>query len=289
MSDANSSVGGDETMAKVWFITGAARGLGAEMVKAALAAGDDVVAAVRDPGRAAETLPAHPRLALVRLDVRSEAEAQAAVQAAIARFGRIDVLVNNAGYGLLGAVEEASAEEVERLFATNVFGLLTVTRAVLPEMRRRRSGHILNLSSVGGYAAYPGWGVYGATKFAVEGLTEALAAELAPSGIFATVLEPGFFRTEFLDGSSLQRTGRELPDYADTVGAMRSFATGHNKQQPGDPAKLAALVLEVVAAPHPPVRLPIGADSVARLEEKNAAVAAELAPWRARAIATQVG
>jgi NAD(P)-dependent dehydrogenase (short-subunit alcohol dehydrogenase family) len=275
-------------MSKVWFVTGAARGLGAEMVKAALTAGDQVVAAVRDPQAAAATLPSHPNLLLVRLDVRKEDEAARAVAEAVARFGRIDVLVNNAGYGLLAAVEEASAEEVERLFSTNVFGLLTVTRAVLPQMRQQRSGHILNLSSVGGYAAYPGWGVYGATKFAVEGLTEALAAELAPLGIFATVIEPGFFRTDFLDGSSLAVAGHPIADYGDTVGKMRVTMAGHNKQQPGDPRKLAQLVLQLVATARPPVRLPIGADTVERIEQKNAQVAAELAQWRQRAVATQI-
>lgn len=196
-------------------------------------------------------------------------------------FGRIDVLVNNAGYGLLGAVEEADGEEVERIFATNVFGLLTVTRAVLPYMRQRRAGRVLNLSSLGGYAAYQGWGVYGATKFAVEGLTEALAQELAPLGIHATVIEPGFFRTDFLEGgSSLSKVRRELPDYAETVGRMRTFAAGHNRQQPGDPAKLAQLVLTVAAVEKPPLRLLIGKDAVQRIEDKNRAVQSELTAWR---------
>ena len=134
-----------------------------------------------------------------RLDVTSEAEAHEAAGQAVKKFGRIDILVNNAGYGLLGAIEEASAAETTKLFGTNVFGLLGVTRAVLPHMRRQRSGHIINISSVGGYAGYPGWGVYGATKFAVEGISEALAGEVAPLGIKVTVVEPGFFRTDFLD------------------------------------------------------------------------------------------
>lgn len=267
-------------MSKVWFITGASRGLGAQLVKAALENGDEVVAAVRDPERAAASLPAHPRLQTVRLDVRDAAQAAEAVSAAVARFGRIDVLVNNAGYGLLGAIEEADAEEVERIFATNVFGLLTVTRAVLPQLRKQRSGHVLNLSSLGGYAAYQGWGIYGATKFAVEGITEALAQELAPLGIHATVIEPGFFRTDFLAGESLLKVRREIDDYAETVGKVRAFAGGYDKQQPGDPEKLAKLILRLVASEAPPVRLPIGKDAVQRIEQKNAAVAAELAAWR---------
>src|SRR5262249_3422772 len=149
----------------------------------ALAAGDAVVATARDPATVTAKLGDHPNLLAVALDVTREAEAHDAVKAALKRFGRIDVLVNNAGYGLLGAVEEARGREVERLFATNVFGLLAVPRAVLPQMRRQRSGHVINTSSLGGYASYPGWGVYCSTKFAVEGITEALAAELAPLGI----------------------------------------------------------------------------------------------------------
>src|ERR1700744_6436207 len=180
---------------KVWFITGASRGMGFEIAKAVLASGDIVVATVRkNAAELAARLGSADKALVVTLDVTKEAEVKGGVDAAISRFGRIDVLVNNAGYGLLAAVEEASANEVERVFGTNVFGLLAVSRAVLPTMRRQRSGHVINISSVGGYSAYPGWGVYGATKFAVEGLTEALAAELKPLGIKATVVEPGFFR-----------------------------------------------------------------------------------------------
>ena len=271
-------------MAKIWFITGASRGLGAHIVRAVLASGDSVVAAVRDPARA--DLPAHPQLLKVALDVRDEAAAQAAVRAAVDRYGTVDVLVNNAGYGLLAAIEEGSAAEVEAMFATNVFGLLAVTRAVLPQMRAQRSGHVLNLSSIGGYMASAGWGLYCATKFAVEGITEALAQELAPLGVRATVVEPGYFRTEFLDGSSLQRAGRTIADYADTVGQLRERATALNKQQPGDPERLARALVELVAAEDPPVRLPLGKDTVAWIEAKHARVAGELATWRALAEST---
>src|ERR1700755_696194 len=191
---------------RVWFITGASRGFGALIAEAALKDGDAVVATARDPSTVTARLGQHERLLATRLHVTNEAEAHAAARAAVKKSGRIDVLVNNAGYGLLGAIEEASAAETERLFGTNVFGLLGVTRAVLPHMRRQRSGHIINVSSVGGYTGYPRWGVYGATKFAVEGLTEALAAEVAPLGIKVTVVEPGFFRTDFLDEASLART-----------------------------------------------------------------------------------
>jgi NAD(P)-dependent dehydrogenase (short-subunit alcohol dehydrogenase family) len=190
-------------MSKTWFITGASRGFGALIAEAGLARGDNVVATARNPATVTARLGAPANLLAVALDVTDEAQAHQAATAAIARFGRIDILLNNAGFGLLGAVEESSAEEVERVFRTNVFGLLAVTRAVLPHMRRERAGHVLNISSVGGYSASAGFGVYGATKFAVEGLTEALALELKPLGIHATVIEPGLFRTDFLDASSL--------------------------------------------------------------------------------------
>lgn len=271
---------------RVWFITGASRGFGALVTQAALADGDAVVATARDPAAVTRRLGVHPNLLPVALDVTDEAQAHEAVGQALKRFGRIDVLLNNAGYGLLGGVEESSGPEVERLFRTNVFGLLAVTRAVLPAMRRQRAGHVINISSIGGYAAYPGWGVYCATKFAVEALTEALAAELAPIGIKATVVEPGFFRTDFLDDQSLAKTEARIADYADTVGATRAFAGGANHAQPGDPAKLAAAILALVAAPRPPLRLPLGSDTVARIEEKNRFVADELAPWRALALST---
>ena len=175
---------------KVWFITGASRGFGRELARDALERGDFVVATARKPQAVTSVLGAHDNLLSVGLDVTDEVQAVAAAKAAVDRFGRIDVLVNNAGYGLLGAVEEASAKEVEQQFATNVFGLLNVTRAILPHMRRAGRGHVVNISAIAGYSAFPGWGVYSATKFAVEGLTEAMAAELAPLGIHATVVEP---------------------------------------------------------------------------------------------------
>ena len=270
---------------RVWLVTGASRGFGALITAEALAAGDAVVATARDPKAITERFGSQPNLLAVALDVVREDQAQAAVAAALKRFGRIDVLVNNAGYGLLGAVEEAQGPEVERLFATNVFGLLAVTRAVLPQMRRQRSGHVINFSSLGGYAAYPGWGVYGATKFAVEGLTEALAAELAPLGIHATVVEPGFFRTDFLDERSLA-VAAEIADYGDTVGATRRLAEDLNHAQPGDPAKLAKAILALAAAERPPLRLPLGSDALARIADKNRRVAEEAAAWRELSMST---
>ncbi len=271
---------------RVWFITGASRGFGALIAEAALAAGDAVVATARDPSTVTKRLGSHDRLLAIRLDVTREAEAHEAAGQAAKKFGGIDVLVNNAGYGLLGAIEEASDAETQKLFGTNVFGLLGVTRAVLPHMRRQRSGHIINLSSVGGYTGYPGWGVYGATKFAVEGISEALAGEVAPLGIKVTVVEPGFFRTNFLDESSLSRTAQEIDDYRDSVGKTRAHAADANGGQRGDPRKLAQAFIALVNAKNPPLRLPLGSDTVERIEAKNAFVAKELAEWRAFATST---
>jgi NAD(P)-dependent dehydrogenase (short-subunit alcohol dehydrogenase family) len=273
-------------MAKTWFITGASRGFGALIAEQALARGDNVVATARDPAMVADRFGASPSLFPVALDVTDEQQAHAAADAAIARFGRIDILLNNAGFGLLGAVEEATAPEIQRVYATNVFGLLAVTRAVLPHMRRQRAGHILNISSIGGYAASAGWGVYCSTKFAVEGITEALALELKPLGIHATVIEPGFFRTDFLDARSLTVSPSRIDDYADTAGAMRNFALTANHAQPGDPAKLARALMTIVDAAEPPLRMPFGSDTVRRIEAKNAFVAEELARWRDLAVST---
>jgi len=272
---------------KVWFITGASRGFGALMTKEALAAGDAVVATARNPKTVIDAIGDHPNLLAIALDVTDERRAQEAAAAAVQRFGRIDVLVNNAGYGLLGAVEEATAEDIEKIYATNVFGLLKVTRAVLPYMRRQRSGHVLNFSSIGGYAGYPGWGVYGSTKFAVEGLSESLATEIEPFGIKVTIVEPGFFRTDFLADNSLSISPALIPDYVGTpAGNMRDFAASANHAQPGDPAKFAAGIVTLVNAENPPLRMPFGSDTVAKLSEKNAFVEQELSTWRALAVST---
>src|SRR5262245_24286871 len=267
---------------KTWFITGASRGFGALIMEAAFASDDAVIATARDPSSIAD----HPRLLKLPLDVTNEGQARDAVARAIEKFGSIDVLVNNAGYGLLGAVEEGNAIETEQVFATNVFGLLNVTRAVLPHMRSRRGGHIINMSSIGGYASYAGWGVYCATKFAVEGISEALSVELAPLGIHATVVEPGYFRTDFLSVQSLSSTAVRIEDYADTVGKMRTFATAANHQQPGDPRRLAQVIVQLAAAPKPPTRLALGSDTVARIEEKHRDVGRELDLWRSVSLST---
>jgi NAD(P)-dependent dehydrogenase (short-subunit alcohol dehydrogenase family) len=268
------------------MITGAARGIGLRIAEAALAAGDRVVATSRDVRALRERFAGNDALLAVALDVTDEKQAGTAVAAALARFGRIDVLVNNAGFGLLGAVEEASADEVRKLYETNVFGLLNVTRAVLPAMRERRQGHVINISSVGGYRSGPGFGVYCSTKFAVEALSESLHGELAPLGVHVTVVEPGYFRTEFLDNTSLTVSPRILPDYAATAGAVREAAVHINLKQPGDPKRLAQAMLALVASATPPLRLPMGTDTLQVIAEKHAFVQAETHAWRALAAST---
>lgn len=271
---------------KTWFITGASRGFGARTAAVAVAQGDNVVATARDPSAVLERLGEHPRLLPLALDVTDEAQARRAAAAAVANFGAIDVLLNNAGFGLLGAVEEASAEEVERVYRTNVFGLLNVTRAALPYMRARRVGRILNISSIGGYRGAAGFGVYASTKFAVEGLSEALHAELAPLGIHVTAIEPGYFRTDFLDSTSLAISAARIDDYSGSAGAVRTRAVDLNHAQQGDPDKLARVLVAFADAPDPPVRLPLGSDTVAAIEAKHASDAAILAAWRDVSVST---
>lgn len=271
---------------KVWFITGASRGIGALVAQRALEKGDAVVATARDPRAIVDRIGSHPNLLSVALDVTKEDQAIVAARAAIDRFGRVDVLLNNAGFGLIGAVEEASEDEVEAVFRTNVFGLLAVTRAVLPHMRGARSGRILNISSIGGYRGAAGFGVYGATKFAVEALSEALRAELAPLGIHVTAIEPGYFRTDFMDASSLKVSGVIIPDYNGTAGKVRMNAGRINGAQLGDPAKLAQILVDFVDVLDPPVRLPLGADTIAAIEAKHASDATIVAEWRSVALST---
>jgi NAD(P)-dependent dehydrogenase (short-subunit alcohol dehydrogenase family) len=271
---------------RVWFITGASRGFGLEIARQVLERGDAVVATARNPSAIEKALGSEPSLLPLALDVNDETQAAAAAARAVERFGRIDVLVNNAGRGLLGGVEETSDAEVRAVFDTNVFGLLTVTRALLPAMRAQRSGRVLNLSSVGGMSASAGWGVYCATKFAVEGLSEALRAELAPLGIAVVIVEPGAFRTDFLDASSLQRVASPIEDYAATAGRTRTWANDTNHAQLGDPVKAATAMIAAALSTDPPLRLPLGADCVARIEDKLASVQRDLDRTRAVALST---
>ncbi|TCL70152.1 oxidoreductase [Rhizobium sp. BK251] len=271
---------------KTWFITGASRGFGSRIAELALAQGDNVVATARHAAAIIEKLGSNPNLLALTLDVTNDQQAREAAASAVDRFGRIDVLLNNAGFGLLGAVEEATADEIEAIYRTNVFGLLGVTRAVLPHMRAQRSGRIINISSIGGYRGTPGFGVYASTKFAVEGLSEALHGELAPLGIHVTVVEPGYFRTDFLDSTSLSVSGGRIDDYNATAGAVRDRASKLNHSQPGDPEKLAHVLVAFADAPNPPVRLPLGSDTVAAIEAKHVSDAAIIAEWRPVSIST---
>ncbi|NUQ96508.1 MAG: SDR family NAD(P)-dependent oxidoreductase [Streptomyces sp.] len=271
----------------VWFITGASRGFGRALTAAALAHGDHVVAAARDPQAVVEAFPAAGDLLLaVPLDVTDEKQAIAAVAAAVDRFGRIDVLVNNAGYGLFGAVEEISDDETRALFDTNLFGLLNVTRAALPTLRSQAAGRIVNISSSAGFASGLGRGLYSASKFAVEAISEALHAELAPLGIRTTVVEPGAFRTEFRSARSMRRAGRSLPAYADTVGAFLTAVEAGDGRQPGDPLKAAAAIRQLVTEAEPPLRLQLGSDCVSLVESKLASLGKELDEWRELALST---
>jgi NAD(P)-dependent dehydrogenase (short-subunit alcohol dehydrogenase family) len=271
----------------VWFITGASRGFGAEIFEKALTAGHSVVATARDPHAVAARFPdAGDHLLPVALDVLDEAQAAAAVEAAVQRFGRIDVVVNNAGRGLLSAVEEASDNAARAVFDTNVFGILNILRAVLPTLRAQRSGRIINLSSVGGFIGSAGWGIYCATKFAVEGFSEALAREVGPLGIDVVIVEPGYFRTDFLDASSLSTEGTVIDDYAETAGATRRHATDVNHAQPGDPVKAAAAIVEIGSAEGPPLRIQLGRDSFGAVADKLKFVAEEQQAWRDVAIST---
>ena len=271
----------------VFFVTGASRGFGAEIVEKALAAGHSVVATARDPRAISARFPdAGDQLLPVALDVLDEAQAAASVEAAVQRFGRVDVVVNNAGRGLLSAVEEASDSAARAVFDTNVFGILNVLRAVLPTLRAQRSGRIINLSSIGGFIGSAGWGIYCATKFAVEGFSEALAREVGPLGIDVVIVEPGYFRTDFLDASSLSTEGTVIDDCAETAGATRQHATDINHAQPGDPVKAAAAIVEIASAERPPLRIQLGRDSFTAVADKLQFVAEEQQAWRDLSVST---
>jgi len=265
----------------VWFVTGASRGFGREIALAAHAAGHRVVATMRDPAAADAALTASGRALVVPLDVRDDTQIAAAVTAATDAFSTIDVLVNNAGHGLLGAIESTTAEEVREIYELNVFSLLAVTRAVLPAMREAGRGRIINIGSMGGIAAFAGTGVYASTKFAVEGITEALADELSDTGIRATVVEPGSFRTGFMDATSMRvASGPTFAAYDAAVDSMIDRHLSTNHRQVGDPARAAAAILTIAETPEPPIRVQLGRDAVARTEAKLERVATDLANWR---------
>jgi NAD(P)-dependent dehydrogenase (short-subunit alcohol dehydrogenase family) len=249
-------------MSKVWFVTGAGSGIGAGVAKAALKAGHQVVATGRnlDKLRAAYDEAADENLAFVQLDVADVAQTQAAIDAAVARFGRIDVLVNNAGYSILGKFEEMTNADLERQFATNFYGVAHLMRAALPVMRKQRAGHIFNISSVAGVVGMKHCSAYGASKFAVEGLSLAVADEVAPFGIKVTVVEPGFFRTDFLAPGNVRWAGNPIDDYADQGDPKASLE--HHGSQPGDPLRLGEALVELADIEVPPRLFVAGSDAL---------------------------
>jgi len=255
---------------KTWIITGAGRGLGVDIAKAALAAGHNVVATGRNPAAVAEALGDADNLLVAKLDVTSSEDAQAAVEAAVERFGRIDVLVNNAASFYAGFFEELTPEQMDRQIATTLIGAMNVTRAVLPVMRKQRSGHVVTISSSAGFAGFEYGSAYAASKFAVDGWMESLAPEIEPFGIHVTVVNPGFFRTELLTRESTNYATMTIGDYAERNAAQHAFWDGMNGKQAGDPVKLAQAIVTITEMEQPPLRFIAGADAIAQAEEKLA-------------------
>lgn len=272
---------------KTILITGASKGFGFEIAKAALQHGDKVIATVRNkPEQLIEKLENHPNLYVVVMDVTREDQVIAAVAQAVSHSEKLDVLINNAGYGMITAIEEASDAEARQQYDTNVFGLLNVTRAVLPHFRTQRSGHIINISSMFGFDVIPGWGLYGSTKFAVEGISKGLAIELAPLGIKVTAIEPGLYTTDFLSAESSMASKNIIDDYADSVGTMRANAAKLNGHQQGDPKKLAQGILQLIHTEQPPLHLPMGSDSVAFYKNNIEKTGLEMEAWHALSTST---
>lgn len=263
-----------------WFITGCSTGLGRALAAAVLQAGHNAVLTARKPESLDDLVRDFSDTALVLpLDVRDHDQVVAAVRAGEERFGALDVLVNNAGYGYRSALEEGDPDEVAQLFATNFFGAVDVIQQVLPGMRSRGAGTIVNLSSIAGRVSQPGSGYYSATKFALEGASDALAKEVGPLGIRVIVVEPGGFRTDFA-GRSLTQSAQPIGDYADTAGKRRKENDTIDGRQPGDPAKAAQAILQAVASDEPPLRLLLGSDALRRAEAELDRQRAEIDAWR---------
>jgi NAD(P)-dependent dehydrogenase (short-subunit alcohol dehydrogenase family) len=271
---------------RVWLITGTSSGFGRQITDAALARGDRVVATARNT-RPLGDLVGDTNACVVELDVLDAKQRDAAVAAAIRQFGRIDVLVNNAGRTQVGAVEETTDDELRGLFDLHFFAPAALTRAVLPQMRKQGSGAIVQISSVGGQVTAPGFGAYCATKFALEGLTETLRDEVAGFGIRTMIVEPGAFRTGlFRPGSAYESA--EMPEYAETVGPTREYLHSNHLAQPGDPAKAAAAIIEALDSDEPPLRLVLGADAIDNIERRLGAVSDELERWRSLGETTSI-
>jgi NAD(P)-dependent dehydrogenase (short-subunit alcohol dehydrogenase family) len=263
---------------RVWLVTGASSGFGRSIADAVLARGDSVVATARRP-EALDELAANEHAHVVALDVTDAGQREAAVAESLDRFGRIDVLVNNAGRTQVGAVEETTDEELRALFDLHFFAPAALTRAVLPHMRKQGGGAIVQMSSVGGQTTAPGFGAYCATKFALEGLTETLRDEVAGFGIHTLIVEPGAFRTGLFRRDAAYESD-EMPEYADTVGPTRDYVRTGDGAQPGDPVKAAEAIIAALDADDPPLRLVLGADAIGNIERRLTSLSDELASWR---------
>jgi NAD(P)-dependent dehydrogenase (short-subunit alcohol dehydrogenase family) len=284
MTNATTGIGSSSTTAnagKAWFITGASTGFGRLLAEEVLKAGGRVIATARKLEKIEDLARQYPETARVlALDVTWPSQIEAVATDAIAAFGRVDVLVNNAGYGIAGGIEEAKEEEFLPVFETNVLGLIRVTRAFLPHFRKQRSGHIINLSSIAGLAGGAGWGYYNTSKFAVEGFSEALAQEMAPLGVHITLIEPGPFRTDFL-GRSAAVIERVIPEYAETAGKAREYVAGQAGKQQGDPLKAVHAMMDVAESDHPPLHLILGAVAYNRFKSKLEKLHEEMAQYEA--------
>jgi NAD(P)-dependent dehydrogenase (short-subunit alcohol dehydrogenase family) len=271
---------------KVWLITGCSTGFGRALAEAVLQKGDYLLATARKPEQLQALIEDYPETAkAVRLDVTASQDIQAAIDTAIASFGRIDVLVNNAGHGLIAALEEISDVEIHQFFETNFFGALRLMRSVLPVMRQQGGGHIVNLSSTAGFVGFGGSSLYCGAKFALEGTSEALAKEVEPFGIKVTLIEPGAFRTDF-NGRSLAVAERSIDDYATLTNTALQWFKAMDGQQPGDPAKAAQAIIQAVESPHPPMRLALGTDAMSLIQEKLEWVKTDLDTWQPVTVST---
>jgi NAD(P)-dependent dehydrogenase (short-subunit alcohol dehydrogenase family) len=268
------------TETKTWIITGAGRGLGVDIATAALAAGHNVVATGRNPDTVTTALGDAENLLVLALDVTDPQQIAAAVESSVERFGSVDVLVNNAASFHAGFFEELTPEQMQRQLAVSLLGPMNVTRAVLPVMRRQRSGHVITISSSAGFAGFEFGSAYAASKFGVDGWMESLAPEVEPFGIHATVVNPGFFRTELLTQESTNYAPARIEDYAERNTAQREFWAGMNGKQGGDPAKLAQALVTLAAEPQPPFRFIAGADALAQAEDKLAERQAQIDTYR---------
>lgn len=272
----------DNNHRKVWFITGASRGLGFEIARAALKAGDYVAATIRNRRTSiTQKLENSPQLLELRMDVTNERQVKMAVEETMKCYGRLDVLVNNAGFSILGAIEEASDKEIREQYKTNVFGVMNVLRVVLPYLREQRSGHIINMSSLFAFDPIPGWGLYASTKLAIEGISVGLSKELAPFGIKVTIVEPGLFTSGLASKKSYRITKKTVDDYRETmVGYIKTQTDKFHGREPGNPNKLAEIVIMLSRAEKPPLFLPVGADSIAYYEAKMRQLAIDIDVWR---------